>query len=93
MTSLAGRAYAVKDSVEHLRQQQEGAGFSLRHDISESLSSMEQYMGKADAALNSRNPEATKKYMDLASEKSRSWRSSLADRFSARGNVKWTLQR
>jgi serine/threonine-protein kinase len=66
MTPLAGRANAVKDSVEHLRQQQERAGFSLRHDISASLSSMEQYMGKADAALNSRNPEAAKKYMDLA---------------------------
>jgi serine/threonine-protein kinase len=66
MTPLAGRASAVKDSVEHLRQQQERAGFSLRHDISASLSSMEQYMGKADAALNSRNPAAAKKYMDLA---------------------------
>src|SRR5208337_1111112 len=66
MTPLAGRANGVKDSVEHLRQQQERAGFSLRQDISASLSSMEQYMGKADAALNSRNPEAAKKYMDLA---------------------------
>ncbi len=66
MTPLAGRASAVKDSVEHLRQQQERAGFSIRQDISASLSSMDQYMGKADAALNSRNPEAAKKYMDLA---------------------------
>ena len=66
MTPLAGRASAVKDSVEHLRQQQERAGYSLRPDISASLSSMEQYMDKADAALNSRNPEAAKKYMDLA---------------------------
>jgi serine/threonine-protein kinase len=66
MTPLAGRASAVKDSVEHLRQQQERAGYSLRQDISASLSSMEQYMGKADAALNSHNPEAAKKYMDLA---------------------------
>jgi len=66
MTPLAGRATAVKDSVEHLRQQQERAGYSLRQDISASLSSMEQYMGKADVALNSRNPEGAKKYMDLA---------------------------
>jgi serine/threonine-protein kinase len=66
MTPLEGRASAVKDSVDHLRQQQERAGFSLRHDISASLSSMEQYMGKAEAALNSRNPEAAKKNMDLA---------------------------
>jgi hypothetical protein len=66
MTPLEGRASALKDSVEHLRQQQERAGFSLRHDISASESSMEMYMGKAEAALNSRNPQAAKKYMDLA---------------------------
>ena len=66
MTPLEGRASAVKDSVEHLRQQQERAGYSLRQDISASLSSMEQYMGRAEAALNSRNPDAAKKYMDLA---------------------------
>ena len=66
MTPLEGRASAVKDSVEHLRQQQERAGFSLRHDISASESSMEIYMGKAEAALNSRNPQAAKKYMELA---------------------------
>jgi serine/threonine-protein kinase len=66
MTPLEGRAGAVKDSVEHLRQQQERAGFSLRHDISASESSMEMYMGKAEAALSSRNPQAAKKYMDLA---------------------------
>ena len=66
MTPLAGRANAVKDSVEHLRQQQERAGFSLRQDISASLSNMEQYMDKADAALKSRNPEAAKKSIDLA---------------------------
>jgi serine/threonine-protein kinase len=66
MTPLAGRANAVKDSVDNLRQRQASDGYSLRHDISASLSSMEQYMGKADAALNSRNPETAKKYMDLA---------------------------
>jgi len=66
MTPLEGRASAVKDSVEHLRQQQERAGFSLRQDISASESSMEMYMGKAEQALNSRNPQAAKKYMDLA---------------------------
>ncbi len=68
MTPLAGRANAVKDSVEHLRQQQERAGYSLRHDISASFSSMDEYMGRAEAALNSRNPEAAKKYMDLAEQ-------------------------
>ena len=66
MAPLEGRATAVKDSVQHLRQQQERAGFSLRQDVSASESNMEMYMGKAEAALNSHNPEAAKKYMDLA---------------------------
>jgi serine/threonine-protein kinase len=66
MTPLAGRANAVKDSVEHLRQQQERAGYSLRQDISASSSNMERYMDSADAALKARSPEAAKKYMDLA---------------------------
>jgi len=66
MTPLAGRANAVKDSVEHLRQQQERAGFSLRQDISASSSNMERYMDNADAALKARSPQAAKKYMDLA---------------------------
>lgn len=66
MTPLESRAGAVKDSVDHLRQQQEKAGYSLRQDISASESSMEQYMSKAEAALNAKNPQAAKKYMDLA---------------------------
>jgi serine/threonine-protein kinase len=66
MTPLESRASAVKDSVDHLRQQQESAGYSLRQDISASSSSMQQYMSKAEAALNSKKPQAAKKYMDLA---------------------------
>jgi serine/threonine-protein kinase len=66
MTPLEGRAGAVKDSVDHLRQQQESAGYSLRQDISASASNMQQYMGKAQDALNAKNPQAAKKYMDLA---------------------------
>jgi serine/threonine-protein kinase len=66
MTPLEGRAGAVKDSVDHLRQQQQSAGYSLRQDISASESNMQQYMGKAQDALNAKNPQAAKKYMDLA---------------------------
>jgi len=66
MTPLEGRASAVKDSVDQLRKQQESAGFSLRHDISASESNMEMYMGRAEQALNARNPQSAKKYMDLA---------------------------
>jgi len=66
MTPLEGRAGAVKDSVDRLRQQQHSAGFSLRQDISASESNMEQYISKAQEALNAKNPQAAKKYMDLA---------------------------
>jgi serine/threonine-protein kinase len=66
ITPLEGRAGAVKDSVDHLRQQQQSAGYSLRQDISASESNMEQYMGKAQEALNARNAQSAKKYMDLA---------------------------
>jgi serine/threonine-protein kinase len=69
MTLLAGRANAVKESVEHLRQQQESSGFSLRQNISASLSNMEEYMRNAGAALKSRDSEAAKRYMDLAEQK------------------------
>jgi len=68
MTMLGGRATAMRDSVENLRQRQARAGYSLRPDISASLSRMEEYMGKADAAINSRNPEGAKKYLDLAEQ-------------------------
>jgi serine/threonine-protein kinase len=68
MTLLAGRASAMNDSVQNLRRQQSSAGYSLRPDISASQSRMEQDMGKADAALNSRAPEAAKKYMDQAEQ-------------------------
>ncbi len=68
MTLLAGRASAMNDSVQNLRRQQSSAGYSLRSDISASQSRMEQDMGKADAALNSRAPEAAKKYMDQAEQ-------------------------
>jgi len=66
MTPLQSRAGAVKDSLDHLRQQQESSGFSLRQDISASSSRMQQYMSKADAALNAKDPAGARKYMDLA---------------------------
>jgi len=68
MTELAGRANAMKDSVENLRQRQAKAGYSLRPDISASLVRMQRDMDSADAALNARSPESAKKYMDLAEQ-------------------------
>jgi hypothetical protein len=66
MTALGGRAMAMKDSVENLRRQQKAQGFTLRPDISASLSRMEQYMDKANAALEAGSPDAGKKNLDLA---------------------------
>jgi len=66
MTTQSSRAAAMKDSVENLRQRQTAQGFTLRPDISASMNRMEQYMNKADAAINSGDAEGGKKYADLA---------------------------
>lgn len=66
MTMLAGRANAIKDSVENLRNQQKSAGLSLRPDISASEMRMEQLMDNADQALKAGNPRAAGRNMELA---------------------------
>jgi len=66
MTTQSSRAAAMKDSVENLRQRQTAQGFTLRPDISASMNRMEQYMTKADAAINSGDADGAKKYADLA---------------------------
>jgi serine/threonine-protein kinase len=68
MTLLVGRGNAVRESVENLSRRQASSGYSLRPDISASAGRLDQYMGKADAALNARDPEGAKKYMDLAEQ-------------------------
>ncbi len=66
MTNLAGRANAIKDSVDNLRNQQKSQGLSLRPDISASEMHMEQLMDNADAALKAGNVKAARRNMDLA---------------------------
>ncbi len=66
MTSLAGRANAMKDSVDNLRNQQKSQGLSLRPDISASEMRMQQLMDNADAALKAGNAKAARRNMDLA---------------------------
>ncbi len=66
MTSLAGRANAMKDSVDNLRNQQKSQGLSLRPDISASEMRMQQLMDNADAALKAGNVKAARRNMDLA---------------------------
>ncbi len=66
MTMLAGRANAIRDSVENLRNQQKSSGLSLRPDISASESRMEQLMDNADRALKAGNAEAARRNLDSA---------------------------
>ncbi len=66
MTNLAGRANAMKDSVDNLRNQQKSMGLSLRPDISASEMRMQQLMDNVDAALKAGNVKAARRNMDLA---------------------------
>ena len=63
---LAGRASAIKDSVDNLRNQQRSAGLSLRPDISASETRMEQFMNNADQALKAGDSRAASRNMDSA---------------------------
>jgi septation ring formation regulator EzrA len=65
-TKLAVRAQTANDSVENLRRQMAASGNNLRADISASQMRMKSYMDKFDAAMNSGDPAAAKKYMALA---------------------------
>ncbi|MBZ5561569.1 MAG: protein kinase [Acidobacteriia bacterium] len=66
MTNLAGRANAMKDSVDNLRNQQKSQGLSLRPDISASEMRMQQFMDNADQALKVGNAKAARRNIDLA---------------------------
>jgi serine/threonine protein kinase/polyhydroxyalkanoate synthesis regulator phasin len=66
MVALGGRANAAKASVENLRQQMQSQGLGLRSDMAAALSSMEQYMDMADAALAKGDADAAKRDMDRA---------------------------
>jgi serine/threonine protein kinase len=63
---LAVRAQTANDSVENLRKQMAASGNNLRADVSASQMRMRSYMDKFDAAMNTGDPSAAKKYMALA---------------------------
>jgi eukaryotic-like serine/threonine-protein kinase len=63
---LASRAGAVHDSLDGLRRQQASQGLSLRGDIASALQRMDNYLGKAQAAMQKEDATASKKYMELA---------------------------
>jgi len=64
--NMAARAGAMKDSFETLRQQQQAAGYAPSSALSVPYNTMQQYMGRAEAALQAGDGAAAKKYMDMA---------------------------
>jgi eukaryotic-like serine/threonine-protein kinase len=66
MDMLAGRANAVKTSIQNLQQQEADAGTSLRPDILAAETRMERYMDEADSALNAHDAASARHDQKLA---------------------------
>jgi serine/threonine protein kinase len=63
---LSGRASSVVASLDTLQRQQAAQGLGLRGDMVASKQRMETYMSKAQAALQAKDANGAKKYLDLA---------------------------
>jgi serine/threonine-protein kinase len=63
---MSARAAAMKTSYETLRNQQAASGYSPNQDLTMAVTTMDQYMSRADAALSTHDGATAKKYMDLA---------------------------
>ncbi|HUJ30091.1 MAG TPA: protein kinase [Candidatus Acidoferrum sp.] len=63
---LSSRASAVNASLDTLQKQQAAAGYGLRGDIVASQQRMQNYLAKAQAALDRQDAAGAKKYLDLA---------------------------
>ncbi|HTS13857.1 MAG TPA: serine/threonine-protein kinase [Candidatus Limnocylindrales bacterium] len=63
---LSSRASAVNASLDTLQKQQAAAGYGLRGDIVSSQQRMQNYLAKAQAALDRQDAKGAKKYLDLA---------------------------
>jgi hypothetical protein len=59
---LSSRAVAVNDSLDNLRRQQSAQGLGLRGDIAATQERMKIHVGKAQAAVQSRDVENARKY-------------------------------
>jgi hypothetical protein len=68
MIMLAGRAAAVRGSLDNLQRQQNAAGLGLRPDMAAARESMEYLMEEAKASLRVRDAAATKRNLDLAEQ-------------------------
>jgi len=63
---LSSQAASVNESLDNLRRQQSAQGLSLRGDIASAQELMKTHLAKAQAALQNRDANAAKKYLDLA---------------------------
>ena len=63
---LKSRADAVRSGLDTLRAQQAASGLGLRGDVASSASRMENYLLASDRALQSKNLDNARKYMDSA---------------------------
>jgi eukaryotic-like serine/threonine-protein kinase len=63
---MSSRAAAMKTSFETLRNQQAAAGYSPSGEFTKAVSSMDQFLGRAEAALSNHDGATAKKYMDMA---------------------------
>jgi len=63
---MSGRAAAVNDSLDNLRQQQSAQGLGLRGDMAAAQERMKIHLAKAKAALENQDLTNAKKYSDQA---------------------------
>jgi len=63
---MSARAAAMKTSYETLRNQQAASGFSPNQDLTMAVTTMEQFMSRAEAALAVHDGATAQKYMDKA---------------------------
>jgi serine/threonine protein kinase len=63
---LSGRASSVVASLDTLQRQQAAQGLGLRGDMVASKQRMETYMSKAQAAIQAKDADGARKYLDLA---------------------------
>ena len=68
MILLAGRAGAIRGSLENLQRQQRQAGLSLRPDMAAAKESLDYLMGEARTSLAAGDTATTKRNLDLAEQ-------------------------
>jgi serine/threonine protein kinase len=63
---LSSQASSANESLDNLRKQQSTQGLSLRGDIASAQELMKTHLAKAQAALQNKDANGAKKYLDLA---------------------------